>query len=129
MKTLLLILSLLLITTNVYADWIFYSVNVDGSVYFYDKSSVKRNGNKVKVWTYYNVAPDDKVSKSLNVSSVRRLEEIDCVNETSKRLSLHSFTKPDLEGELSDNTIPNRPIDYIVPDSTEATLMSLVCKK
>ena len=129
MKTLLLILSLLLITTNVYADWIFYSVNVDGSVYFYDKSSVKRNGNKVKVWTYYNVAPDDKALKSVNVSSLRRLEEIDCVNETFKMLSMHYFTKPNLKGEMEGGADPNPTIEYIVPNSTIALLMQLVCKK
>ena len=129
MKTLLLILSLLLITTNAYAEWILNGANTAGTVYFYDKSSVKRNADKVRVWTYYNVAPDDKVSKSLNVSSVRRLEEIDCVNETSKMLSMHMFTKSNLQGEMDGGSDPNPTIEYIVPNSTIALLMQLVCKK
>ena len=115
MKTLLLILSLLLITTNVYAEWIFYATSVDEDVLFYDKSSVKRNGNKVKVWRYVNYSPNNEKTKSVNMSSSRGLDEIDCVNETSKRLSLHSFTKPDLEGEASNNTDPNPTIVYIPP--------------
>jgi len=129
MKTLPLILSLLLITTNAYAGWTLFVANVDGSAYFYDKSTIKRNGDKVKVWIYFNEAPDDKVYKSLNVSSVRRLEEIDCVNETYKMLSMHYFTKSNLEGEMQGGTNPNPTTEYIVPNSRYAVLMKLVCIK
>ena len=129
MKLLTLFLSLLLITTNVYAEWIYFSKNVGGDILFYDKSTIKRNGDKVKVWTYMNFVPDDKEAKSLNVSSARALEEIDCVNETRKALSFQSFTKPNLEGGMRDVPITNPTIKYIVPDSSESILMKLVCKK
>ena len=129
MKTLLLILSLLLITTNVYAEWTFYEITKDGSACFYDKSTVKRNGNKVKVWRYVSYSPNNEKTASLNVSSSRTLDEIDCVNETYKMLSMQSFTKPDLEGDMRDVPLPNPTTYYIVPDSTQAELMKLVCKK
>ena len=129
MKTLLLILSLILITTNAYAEWTFYATSVNDDILFYDKSSVKRNGNKVKVWRYFNISPNDEKMKSINVSSQRALSEIDCVNETNKTLSLQTYTKYDLEGELKDVTDPNPTIVYIPPNSTYAVLMKLVCKK
>ena len=129
MKKTLLILSLLLITTNAYAEWTFYFTSVDGDVFFYDKSSVKRNGNKFKVWSYINISPNNEEAKSDNIYSQRGLDEIDCVNETFKNLSLQSFTKPKLEGEASNNTDPNPTIVYIPPNSTYALLMKLVCKK
>ena len=128
-KQLTLLLSLLLITTNAYAEWTLYSSDAKGSVHFYDKSSVKRNGDKVKVWTYMNFTAPDSLAKSVNLSSARMLEEIDCVNETSKHLTFHRFFKFDLEGDMWDNTKSNPTIDYIVPNSTIATLMQLVCKK
>ena len=124
-RPLTVFLSLLFITTNAYAEWTLYFINVEGSVHFYDKSTVKRNGDKVKVWAYMNFT--DERAKSLNVSSVRILEEIDCVNETSKRLTFHRFTKSDLEGDMKDITLPNPTISYIVPDSVNADLMKLVC--
>ena len=127
MKTLLLILSLLLITTNAYAEWTLYFINAEGSDHFYDKSTIKRNGDKVKVWAYVNFT--DERAKSLNVASIRLLEEIDCVNETSKHLTFHRFTKSDLEGDMRDMTRPNPTISYIVPGSPNADLMKLVCKK
>jgi len=131
MKLLTILLALLLITTNAnaYAEWTYFSKNVGGDILFYDKSSVKRNGDKVKVWTYMNILPDDKEAKSLNMGSGRSLEEIDCVNETRKTLSFQSFTKQNLEGDMRNVSITNRPITYIVPDSSEAILMKLVCKK
>ena len=130
MKTLLLILSLLLISTNAYAEWTFYSKPVDGTVLFYDKSSVKRNGNNVRVWKYVNFSPNNEKAKSINMSSLRELYEIDCVNETYIPLSMQSYTKPDLEGEETD--VPDNYLlktNYIVPNTTNATLMKLVCKK
>ena len=129
MKTLLLFISLFFITTNAYAEWTFYFTSVDGDVFFYDKSSVKRNGNKVKVWRYVNYSPNNEKTKSVNMSSSRGLDEIDCVNENRKILSLHTFTKPNLQGDMFDATNPNPTTDYISPDSTQAVLMKLVCKK
>ena len=128
MKTLLLILSLLLITSNAYAEWTSYGASVTDAVYFYDKSTIKRNGDKVKVWEYINYSPDDKKAKSINVSSQRTLSEIDCVNETYKGLSMQNFTEQDLKGDMID-VPPNRTPTYIPPDVTYAVLMKLVCKK
>lgn len=132
MRKILLVFVLTLIATNCYAEWTFYRLDGEGNVHLYDKSSVKQNGDKVKVWRYVNFSPNNELAKSRNMSSMRSLEEIDCVNETMILLSLQSYTKPDLEGEMrdvGDVTDLNRPIDYIVPNSTNATLMKLVCKK
>ena len=129
MKKLLLILSLLFITTNVYAEWKTYGTNNVGAVFFYDNSSIKRNGNKVKVWTYFNLSPNDNLSKSLDTSSYRNLFEIDCANETIKTLSLMTFTKPDLEGVSTNSTNPSSQIEYIAPNTVYAALMKLACLK
>jgi len=127
MKKLLLILSLLLLTTNVYAEWTFFGESVEDSVMFYDNSTVKRNGDKVRVWMYINVSPEQV--KSRNMGSARSLNEIDCVNETFKTLSLSAYTKSNLKGEVRHTTEPDPTIVYIPPSSTYATLMKLVCKK
>ena len=128
MKTLLLILSLILITTNAYAEWTYLSKNEGGDIWFYDKSSVKRNGDKVKVWTHMNFVPDKK-AKFFKLGSVRTLDEIDCVNETVKRLSMQTFTEQNLEGDMRDVPDPNPTTTYIPPDSVSAVLIKLVCKK
>ena len=125
MKKLLLFFALLFITTISYAEWVQYSSNA----FFYDISSIKRDGNKVRVWIYNNVKQDDKRAKSMNVGSMRSLDEIDCVNETYSILALHLYTNPDLDGDMRSISIPSKEIDYIVPKSTHSRLMKLICKK
>ena len=97
----------------------------------YDKSSVKRNGDKVKVWVYYNAneVSNNKETGTKITRSWRSLNEIDCVNDTTKKLSLHIFEKPNLKGEPVDLTDPNPKITYISPGSTNSILMKLACKK
>ena len=126
-KLFTLFLTLFLIATNAYAEWTHYAKDEIGNISFYDKSTLKRNGNKVKVWNYTNYSPNDEQSKSLNVSSMRSLKEIDCVNETFKTLALSSYSKSDLKGDFT--SVRYTSIDYIVPESITADLMKLVCKK
>jgi hypothetical protein len=124
-KLLALFLTLFVITTNAYAEWINYS---SYNFFFYDNSSIKRNGNKVRVWNYNNVKSDDMKAKSMNIGSMRALDEIDCINETYTTLALDSYSKPNLEGDFETIKVSSK-IDYIVPSSTHSSLMKLVCKK
>jgi hypothetical protein len=128
-KLLTLFLTLLLITTNAYAEWTSFAEFEDGQHHFYDKSTVKRNGDKTRVWTYWNFAPAEIKAKSLKMSSVRTLEEFDCVNETRKSLASHNYTKNNLKGDMNDMTLSDPTIVYVAPNSVESSLMKLVCKK
>ena len=127
-KILTLFLTLFLITTNAYAEYTKFAGFKDGFVFFYDKSSVKRNGNKVEVWNYTNFG-EGSIAKSYKVYSMRTLDKFDCTNKTFQHFSIQSFTKPNLEGGMRDVPITNPTIKYIVPDSSESILMKLVCKK
>ena len=49
MKKLLLSLLTILITTNSYAEWKFYDTSKTGGKHYYDNSSIRRHGDKVKV--------------------------------------------------------------------------------
>ena len=129
MKTLLFILSLLLITTNVYAEWKFYDISKSGGKHYYDNSSIKRNGDKVKVMHYANFSQDDELAKITKMGSARVLYEIDCENKTREIIEFKAFSKMDLKGKMTDSMNPSPKIENIVPDSIGAVLMKLVCKK
>ena len=129
MKTLLLILSLLLITTNALAEWKFYDLSKSGGMNYYDDSSITRNGDKVKVMHYANFSQDDELTKLTKMASARVLYEIDCVNETREILEFKAFSKTDLKGDMTDAMNLKPKIENIVPDSIGAVLMKLVCKK
>lgn len=129
MKKIQLTVFLLLMTTQVYAAWENYGSSTDGTIYFYDKSSIKRSGNKVRVWDYKNFSADNEKAKSLNVGSARTLNEINCIDETYKMLVLHVFSKQNLEGVMKDSPVTNPKIEYVVPESTFEDLVKSVCKK
>ena len=129
MKTLLLILSLLFVTTSVFAEWKFYDLSKAGGMNYYDNSSITRNGDKVKVIHYANFSQDDELTKLTKMSSARVLYEIDCVNKSREILEFKAFSKTDLKGDMTDSMNPNPKIENIVPDSIGAVLMKLVCKK
>jgi hypothetical protein len=129
MKKLLLTLSLLFVTTSVFAEWKFYDLSKSGGMNYYDDSSITRNGDKVRVKHYANFSQDDELTKLTKMSSARVLYEIDCVNETREILQFKAFSKKDLKGDMSDAMNPNPEIENIVPNSIGAVLMKLVCKK
>ena len=129
MKNLLLTLSLLLVTTNAYTEWKFYDLSKAGGMQYYDNSSIKRHGDKVKVMHYSNFSQDEELTKITKMSSARVLYEIDCVNETREILEFKAFSKTDLKGDMTDSMNPKPEIENIVPNSIGAVLMKLVCKK
>ena len=128
MKTLLFILSLILITTSAFAEWKFYDISKSGGKHYYDNSSIKQNGDKVKVMHYANFSQDNELSKITKMLSARVLYEIDCVNKTREILEFKAFSKMDLKGNMTDAMNPKPKIENIVPDSIGAVLMKLVCK-
>ena len=129
MKKLLLALLIILITTNSYAEWKFYDLSKTGVKHYYDNSSIKRNGDKVKVMHYANFSQDDELAKITKMGSARVLYEIDCVNKTREIIEFKAFSKTDLKGDMTDSMNPNPKIENIVSDSIGAVLMKLVCKK
>ena len=128
MKKLLLTLLIILITTNSYAEWKFYDITETGGQHYYDTSSIKRNGDKVKVMHYANFTQDDELARITKMGSARVLYEIDCVNKTREILEFKAFSKPDLKGNMTDAMNPKPKIENVVPDSIGGVLMKLVCK-
>jgi hypothetical protein len=120
MKKILLTISILLITTNVFANWKSFG-SVKGNEIFYDRSSIKKNGVVVRVWAYYNI--------NENATSLLGLKQFDCLNETVKTLTIKEYTKLNLKGDISNDSTPDNPqADYIIPSSSDGVLMKIVCK-
>ena len=129
MKKLLFTLLQLLIMTNAYAEWKFYDISKTGGKHYYDNSSIRRHGDKVKVMHYSNFSQDDELAKITKMASARVLYEIDCENKTREILEFKAFSKTDLKGDMTDSMNPKPEIENIVPNSIGAVLMKLVCKK
>jgi hypothetical protein len=129
MNKMLLTISILLITTSAYAEWEFFFKSHTGNDYYYDRDSIKRNKNKIKVWSYANFSKEElKNPRYLNYPSQMSLEEYDCVTETRKILKVKSYSKPDLNGDQISEWDELKE-KYVPPDTNAYELMKRVCKK
>ena len=130
MKKLLLFILLFFLTNNVYAEWIYFGNNINDDMFFYKKSAIKRNKEKVKVWMYINKNLTDKSdSIDLKYPSHRYLIELDCIQDTSRDLRNDVFTERDLKGEMMVLSESIGQIKHIPPDSVIEKLSQLMCKK
>ena len=129
MNKLSVFLSIFLITTSAYAEWELFFKSHTGNDYYYDRDSIKRNKNKIKVWNYTNLSEEEqKNPKYLNSASQMLLEEYDCVTETRKILQVNSYSKPDLNGDQIQEWIGSKE-KYVPPGTNAYELMKRVCKK
>jgi dipeptidase len=110
-------------TTNVLADWEFYG-ETSNAKHFYDKSSIKRNGNAVRVWNYLNFNSPDEKEKSMV-----GLKEYDCSSATVLVLSLDAYSEHDLGGTNTKVVTEGAKKQFVRPNSIDSTLMKLACKK
>ena len=129
MNKMLLTISILLITTSAYAEWELFFKSHTGNDYYYDRDSIKRNKNKIKVWSYTNLSEEEqKNPKYLNSASQMSLEEYDCVTEICKILQVNSYSKPDLNGDQIQEWSGSKE-KYVPPGTNAYELMKRVCKK
>jgi hypothetical protein len=99
MKKLLLILSLLLITSNVYAEWTL--VDTDKLYQYYvDLSAIKKEGKTIKVPVYINHLYKTKDAPYLSEGLIT---EFDCKHDKLRIVFFEIYKKRDLEGEPEDS--------------------------
>lgn len=70
---------------------VYYSISRGGSIYFYDKKTIIRNGNIVKLWIFI----DQKNDKTERGSSERIYYKIDCENRTIGVISFYIYNSED----------------------------------
>lgn len=127
MKQLIILLFSLLITTHVSSKpdgYDFMGESIGGSVYWGNFSSIRKDGNKVRMWSIRNSGDVDD-----GIKSFRSLEEFDCKNETIRSLSVHSFSDFDAMGESQNISGPElSKMRYVAPNTMESIVMNIACK-
>ena len=127
MKILLLTLALL-ITGPAWAEWLLIAVSINHlSKMYVDPTTIRKEGDLYKVWTWQELSGPDQIDGSL---SVRSLMQYDCKEERSTYLSLTSFSERMLRGKV----ITNHPAlvtkwGYIAPGTLEEGVFRSVCAK
>ena len=123
MKKLLLILSLLLITTNTYAKWLFIGED-NGINYWYDSDVIKRN-DLIDVRVLINLPIKNKYGDRSALGDVR----INCKSLVHKTLSNYSYQLESAQGNArSSNTTPDIEWSKIPKTSYLMTIAEVACK-
>lgn len=122
MKKILLLLTIL-ISSNVFADWILLGGSEDMSSVYVDLDTILKEGKKTKFWRKVNY-----VNTVSGMLSSRTYEEVDCKKRTIITLSFTAFSELNFEGKMLSSFEPPPKIEYIAPDTVDELIYEYVCK-
>jgi hypothetical protein len=131
MKKLTLLL-LLLVSTNVFAEWTKVGVTSDGTTTVYvDFKTIKKKGHKVKMWYLL----DDKTAKISTIDNARYFssvahDEFSCDEDTLRQLDIFWYSGNMRRGDIiySSQNIKSEPLS-IPPESINELFYKIACGK
>jgi hypothetical protein len=124
MKKLLLI-ALMMLAGSAWAEWVLVTKNSANSEFYLDRSTIKKDGNKRKVWILLNFGkPENKKESEI----IR--EEYDCAEEQAQFLYVSTHSAPMGKGKLIDVYEYKEPNwGEIPPSSPFRDILNIVCSK
>ena len=131
MKKLTLLL-LLMVSTNLFAEWTRFIGSADGSMTVYgDRETIKKKGSNVKMWS----VNDFKTVQLLPVSNTKFLstvarQEYDCEEETKRILDGYWYSGNMKQGEIVHSfTNIKEEAESIIPKSILESSFKIACDK
>ena len=108
MKKLILAIALTAVSPSVMAEWTLIAVNSDYGLNVYvDYATIRRNGDKVKMWRLYDYKTVQTGIRREWLSDITQ-QEFDCQNESSKILATSWYSRNMGNGEV-ENVKKERP--------------------
>ncbi len=128
-KTILMLL-LAVVSSSAMAEWVVISDSDDlGITVYADPSSIRKSGNKVKMWILFDFSSVHEASGTKSLSSMVQ-DEFDCKEEQLKTLHFTWYSKNMGRGDVvytgkkyAKNWTP------VYPDSSGKTLWKFACGK
>ena len=106
------------------ADWQKYSSGGDdGTSLFFNRSTIKKNGNKVKLWLLI-----DYLTPFNSAKSIKYYREFDCKKDTVETLFIATYKENMGMGDLIISGKSENGVTPIIPDSTDAILKNIMCR-
>ena len=128
MKKITLIL-LLMVSTNVFAEWTKANTNkAAGLTTYVDLQSIRKKGNKVKMWELWDFKTIQKSPIGESFLSSANHKEYDCEEETSKTLNYTWYSGNMGKGDsvYSSGNL-NREPESIIPETLDDTSFKAAC--
>ena len=130
-----LVLLLLMVSTSVFSEWTAVSVSSDNNrTNYVDVGTIKKKGNKVKMWTMYDYKTvkmiDKNEKQTVRYLSMVNYDEYDCEEETWKMLDLYLYSGNMGDGEVvGSSTNIKDEAKSVIPGSITETLFKIACGK
>lgn len=110
------------------ADWQPYA-QTDDFVYFYDRSSVRKSGKRVRVWVLYDYT-ETQGAGDFRYRSMKALNEYDCVEEQTRCLSVSYYSDSLGRGStVSSATFKGGEWRYVAPETIADAELRVACSK
>lgn len=122
MKQLLSVL-LLTLSCNAMAEWIEYSTQSNGDVYFYDDVRIEKIGNQISVWTRVRYK-----TSIMAASSYQSLLNLDCSENSETVLQSTFYTDKDWTTPAMATNTNAKPTILVTPNSATGQLIDILCK-
>jgi hypothetical protein len=127
----LLLFLLLMVSTNVFAEWTKVTDSADGSFSVYvDYGFIKKKGNKVTMWYVYDFEKVQILIEIIRYLSEARRDEFDCEEATVRRLDWYQYDENiNKQGNVVNSWTNINYISSIVPNSIDDILLKVACGK
>ena len=124
MKKLLLLLFSLMLSFNSYGEkWFDVSSDANGTTYYLDGDSIKKNGGYVYHWEMEDLLKPDEYG----IMSVKRYEQSDCGVNRYKILSLYVYYQPMGRGISKTIPLPSPEWKYPPSSSVAGLILGAIC--
>ena len=118
----ILLLILLVGPDNAKAEWLKYSIRVNGDVYFYDSVKIRKRGALLNVWNRIQYK-----SSVMGARSYQSLMQIDCSNYTKQILQNTFYTDRNWTTPAIATDTQEKPKVYIKTDTATHQLVGILC--
>ena len=131
MHKVILMILLAVVSSSVMAEWVVISGIDDlGITVYADPSSIRKSGNKVKMWVLFDFSSVHEASGTKSLSSMVQ-DEFDCKEEQLKILHFTWYSKNMGEGDIVyyANVLPEKNWEPVVPESAGESWSKYACGK
>lgn len=129
MRKIILMMLLSFVSSSAIAEWVKVGRGTDG-IYYTDPTSLRRAGNRVKMWILRDNYHADRESTDKPSMSMKAQNEYDCKEEKS-RILYTSYYSGNMGGGNAVHAYSNYAKEWLpcVPESMSGTLWELACGK
>ena len=126
MKRLLLGLMMLVTATAASAEWTLVGESPGAFDYYVDVSTIRRNGNLVKMWNLLNFKTMQNVA-GISYASLMDLSEFDCGEEAARSLTYHNYSGNMRTGKIVYSNTYALRWEPIAPESVRSGMWKIAC--